>query len=279
MDPLARLLVARGVPFAAAQESLKRAMVAAARAAHPDGLAHRLVSRISTTTGINRREVTRLTLAEDAPAAPRRSVVAELFARWRTAPKYRDARGRPRSLPRQGDAPSFEALARSITQDVHPRSLLDELVRLGLATHDAARDVVVPSLAEFVPSADRARMLDFLANNVGDHLSAAVDNVLGPTSRHLERAVFAHGLSPESVAVAQAWMFEAWDRLLGELAPMLENLIAQDDADPARQTDQRFRAGLYAYAERDKASGPAPAPAENAGTEPAAKAARRTPRT
>ena len=36
-------------------------MVQAAQEAHPDGLPHRLVSRIATITGINRREVTRLT--------------------------------------------------------------------------------------------------------------------------------------------------------------------------------------------------------------------------
>jgi hypothetical protein len=276
MNPLARLLVARGVPFAAAQERLKRAMVEAARAAHPDGLPHRLVSRISTTTGINRREVTRLTQAHDAPPPPRRSVVAELFAHWRTAPGYRDARGRPRVLPRQGDAPSFEALARGVTQDVHPRSLLDELVRLGLATHDARTDKVVPSLAEFVPSADRARMLDFLANNVGDHLAAAVENVVGSTPRHLERAVFAHGLSPESVARAEAWVEDAWKRMLAELVPVIEKLIAEDDADPAREKNRRFRSGLYAYAALDEPAAAAPPPPNDP---PAARrAAAPTPR-
>ena len=258
MAPLARLLVARGVPFASAEECLKVAMVEAARDAHPDGLPHRLVSRISTATGINRREVTRLTRA-DMPTTPQRSTVAEIFARWCSARAYRDAHGQPRTLPRQGDAPSFEALARSITQDVHPRSLLDELVRLGLATHDAGHDTVTLALADFVPAVDRARMLEFLANNVGDHLAAAVDNVLGPEPVHLERAVFAHGLSPQSIARAEAWVGVTWKRLVAELVPILESLIAQDDADPKREKNRRFRTGLYAFAEIDKASGAAPA--------------------
>jgi hypothetical protein len=260
MAPLARLLVARGVPFAAAEERLKRAMVEAARAAHPGGLPHRLVSRIATTTGLSRREVTRLTRDQAPPASPR-SHVAQLFTRWRTARAYRDARGRPRTLARHGAAPSFEALARSVTQDVHPRSLLDELVRLGLACHDAESDTVSLALADFVPSADRTRMLDFLAHNVGDHLAAAVDNVTGPAPQHLERAVFAHGLSPQSLAVADAFVRETWSRLLAELAPLLEKLIGEDDADPARQTDRRLRVGLYAYAERDREAAPAPEPA------------------
>ena len=277
LAPLARLLVARGVPFAAAEESLKVAMIEAAREAHPDGLPHRLVSRISTTTGINRREVTRLTRSGERPAtAPHWTVSQLVFTRWRSAAEYLDAKGQPRALPRQGEAPSFESLARSVTQDVHPRSLLDELVRLGVARHDLGTDTVSISLTDFLPSTDRARMLDFLANNVGDHLCAAVENVVSPSPRHLERAVFAHGMSPESIAVAEAWVAETWKRMLAELTPLLERLIAQDDADPKREANRRFRAGMYVYTERDKPveAASAAAPASQGGTEPAAPRAK-----
>ncbi|MEP6503395.1 MAG: DUF6502 family protein [Betaproteobacteria bacterium] len=267
MLPLARLLVARGVPYAQAEESLKASMVEAAREAHPDGLPHRLVSRIATTTGINRREVTRLTRSETALAQPQRSAAAQLFTRWRTADPYRDAQGQPRALPRQGDAPSFDSLARSITQDVHPRSLLDELLRLGLVSHDAASDLVTLSLDAFVPSADRARMLEFLAHNVGDHLSAAVANVLGPAPRHLERAVFADGLSPVAIAAAEAWVADAWRGLLAGLVPVLETLIAAEAHQPASGRQQRFRAGLYAYTARDD-DAPSKPPAAEAQSTP-----------
>ena len=263
MLPLARLLVARGVPYAQAEESLKSAMVDAARDAHPSGLPHRLVSRIATTTGINRREVTRLTRAQSEPAPPQRSAAAEAFTRWRTASAYSDAQGRPRTLPRQGNAPSFESLARSVTQDVHPRSLLDELLRLGLASHDVEHDTVTLILDAFVPSTDRARMLEFLAHNVGDHLSAAVANVLGPTPRHLERAVFADGLSPVAVVAAEAWVADAWRDLLANLVPFLEKLLAAEAHEPASGRQERFRAGLYAYTAHDGGAPTKPeAPAE-----------------
>ena len=252
MQPLARLLVARGVPFAEAEESLKKAMVEAAREAHPDGLPHRLVSRISTTTGINRREVTRLTRQDDHPAEPQRSAAANTFMRWRSHPDYLDSHGEPRVLPRQGDAPSFESLARGVTQDVHPRSLLDELLRLGLARHDPQADSVALTLDAFVPSTDRVRMLEFLQHNVGDHLAAAVANVVGPAPRHLERAIFAHGLSHESVAAAEAWVAETWRNIATTLVPVLEKLVAADATRPDGEREQRFRAGLYAYTTREE---------------------------
>ena len=281
MLPLARLLVARGVPYAQAEESLKTAMVQAAREAHPDGLPHRLVSRIATTTGINRREVTRLTRFDSAPAEPQRSAAANTFMRWRTNPAYLDAQGRPLTLARQGDAPSFESLARGVTQDVHPRSLLDELLRLGLARHDADADSVALILDAFVPSTDRVRMLEFLAHNVGDHLSAAVANVLGPLPRHLERAVFADGLSSQAIASAEAWVADAWRDMAAALVPFIEKLIADEAHEPADARQQRFRAGLYAYTERDDGvpSKPAEPAAESTSAAPAARApAPRRPR-
>jgi hypothetical protein len=259
---LARLLVARGVPYAQAEESLKTAMVEAAREAHPDGLPHRLVSRIATTTGINRREVTRLTRFDSVAAEPQRSAAANTFMRWRTNPGYLDAQGRPLTLARQGEAPSFDSLARSVTQDVHPRSLLDELLRLGLARLDEA-DRVTLILDAFVPSTDRARMLEFLAHNVGDHLSAAVANVLGPAPRHLERAVFADGLSPNAIAAAEGWVADAWRDMAGALIPFIEKLIADEAHEPASMRQQRFRAGLYAYTERDDGA-PSKPPAPDA---------------
>ena len=82
LEPLAELAVQCGLPYAPVEELVRRAFVGAADAAHPDLLPHRKVSRISTTTGINRREVTRLlALIRDARTAqqlPRRTVARPL---------------------------------------------------------------------------------------------------------------------------------------------------------------------------------------------------------
>src|ERR1700712_3958885 len=53
-EPLAELSGARGLSYAAVEEIVKRSFVAAARAAQPEGAGARLVSRISTATGLNR---------------------------------------------------------------------------------------------------------------------------------------------------------------------------------------------------------------------------------
>jgi hypothetical protein len=248
LAPLAQLAVAKGMPCAVVEDRLRQAFVRAARDAHPNLLPHRMVSRIATATGLSRREVTRLMLPEAAPPR-RRPVAAEVFALWASDPRYADGRGRPRKLPRQGDAPSFESLAQSVTRDVHPRSLLDELLRLGLAVHDAADDSVALAHDAFVPRGDTERMLGFLGQNVGDHLGAAVDNVLGDGHQHFEQAVFADELSPQSVRAVRESIDEHWRALSGALVPRLTSLIDADQA-AGRPQDQRLRIGLFSYSER-----------------------------
>lgn len=262
LQPLARLAVARGVPFAEVEGLLKQAFVQAAADAHPGGLPHRKVSRISTATGINRREVSRLTQQAAAPAAPARSLPSEVFARWMSDRRYRHRDGRPRELPRQGPRPSFETLAQEVTRDVHPRSLLDELLRLKLATLDEATDTVALSREAFVPSGDDRRMLGFLGDNVGDHLGAAVDNVLGGDRRHFEQSIFADGLSDETMAWIRQAITAQWKQMLASLVPELESRLDADEqaAAAAPAARRRVRVGLYTFEAAD-AAGPAPAAA------------------
>jgi len=246
LEPVAALAVAKGVPYAAVESIVKGAVVAAAHAAHPGLPEHRRVSRISASTGINRREVTRLTQTKAAPRAAPRSLATEVFARWRSSPQYRSRNGRPLVLPRQGPAPSFETLAQSVTRDKHPRSLLEELVRLQLVTLDSKADTVALAREAFVPRGDTARMLGFLGANVGDHVSAAVANVLGDGTQHFEQAIFADELSEHSLEAVRKVVSAQWQVLLKATVPALEKLIEADRA-KGRKQDRRLRIGLYTY--------------------------------
>ncbi len=226
LEPLAQLCVGKGVPIQAAEEQLRRAFVKAARQACDGANPQRLNSRISALTGLTRREVTRIeALAE--PARPTtRSALTE--------------------LARQGDEPSFESLAASVTRDVHPRSLLEALCRLGLAEQDATRDTVRLSARAFVPRDQWAQMVGFLGDNVGDHLRAAVTNVLGQGNEHFEQSLYADELSSQSLQMARSIVSDQWQRLMTEVVPQLEALM-QADALAKRPQDQCLRLGLYSW--------------------------------
>jgi hypothetical protein len=224
----------------------RQSFVKAAKDACEPGNADRLTSRISTMTGITRREVSKIVAVPDRPLPATRSPATEVLTRWLSLAEYTDRQGHPLTLRRVGAAPSFEALAGSVTRDVHHRSLMTELIRLGIARHDDAADTITLLLEAFVPRADWAQMLGFLGSNVGDHLRAAVTNVLGTGSEHFEQALLADEMSVESVGKARHLIAEQWRRLMTTLGPELQGLI-DEDAKHQRAQDQALRIGLYSF--------------------------------
>ena len=256
IEPMATLAVAQGAPLAAVQDLVKMAFVDAAQRAHPALPAHGAVSRISTVTGLHRREVARLMQLDRKAVPTRRSPAAQVFTRWQSDPALKNRHGDPMALSRQGTSPSFESLVQAVTRDVHPRSLLDELCRLGLARLEGETVHLVDD-AVFVPEGDAARMLAYLGSNVGDHLRAAVANVVSDKPPHFEQAVSADGLSPESLQAFEQIVRTQWRALLAATAPALQQMIDADRA-AGRADDGRVRLGLYSYSERPPAAATPP---------------------
>jgi hypothetical protein len=254
LAPLAQLMVAQGVTYAQVDEMLRLAVVQAAHAAHPGLPEHRRASRVSATTGLHRREVQRLlqVAASPQPAAPPRSPALEVFAHWLTSAGYHETKGRrkgePLALPRAGNAPSFQSLAQEVTRDVHPRALLEELLRLKLVHLDEAQDVVsVTERLGYTPKGDRAGLLRYLGLNVGDHLQATVNNVLGRKPDHVEQSLAADGLSADSLTQIRQALRAQWQRVSQELVPVVEGLIEADEQRADGEPRYRVRLGIYGY--------------------------------
>jgi hypothetical protein len=191
---------------------------------------------VSLLTGLQRRDVDRLRNLPDA-APPRPNHLARLVALWADEPGYDGA-----DLPRRGPAPSFEALALRIRRDVHPRSLADQLVEAGTVA-ELAEDRLRLLRRFHQPLAGSEAQLDYLARNVGDHLSAAVGNVTLPQPRFLERAVHYNGLSAASVEAVEAqWRADA------EAALAAANRLAMA-AQQREPGTHRLRAGVYFFEE------------------------------
>jgi hypothetical protein len=156
----------------------------------------------------------------------------------------------PLALPRRGPAPSFEALAGSITRDVHSRSLLDELIRLELVAWHEGSDRVEVRREAFAPRDDLVRMLGYLGANVGDHLKSAVHNVLGGQPPQFEQAMFADGLSAESLSAVRQLVVAQWQTMARFLIPELQRRVDADitpEGQPARPGHVRI--GLYLHAD------------------------------
>jgi hypothetical protein len=261
LSPLAQLCLARGLNIQSVEEQIRLVFVGAARRAHTQTGGTPNASRISTATGLTRREVTRLLNQPVAGEVQRPSPVIQLFTRWLSDAQWCDKHKQPRKLVRQGASDSFDCLAQSVTRDVHPRTLLEELCRLGLASHNTEKDTVQLQTAAFVPRGDWSRMLDFLGQNVGDHLSAATANVLGDGQQHFEQAIHADELSEASMQEIRGLVSQAWNQLLQSMVPRIEALIEADRV-AGRLSDQKVRIGLFTWSEQIPSQNPVQPPSK-----------------
>jgi hypothetical protein len=258
LAPLLPLLLREGVTFQRLVVALKQALLEEAPAVLLDSGVRVSDSSVSTLTGIHRKDVREWRSAgRPRPQAKTFGAVMNAFTRWSTDPDYCDARGRPRVLVRKGGAGSFEALAASVSNDVRPRTVLQELLRLGVAelvagASDDAEDRVRLLLGAFVPREGTPEMLQLLSDNVSDHLAAAVQNVLGAKPPMLEQSIYADGLRLQSVERMHALARKIWQTAFPEI---VRRATAQREED-AGQTgaDQRIRIGMYFYHESDPQS-------------------------
>jgi hypothetical protein len=257
LRPMVRLALAHGLKHAQMESVLRNLLLdEARRQLVQQGIGRPNISQLSTLTGLNRKEITaRVRASGDDPGPPVLSPATLVFTRWLQMATDEPAL---RRLPikAQDGKPAFESLARESTRgNVHHRSVLDDLIRLGMVAE--VGDQVELTAEGFIPANDLQGMLEFVAQNGRDHLQAAVNNTLGDGPRMLERAVFADGLSAEECERVQLLTREAWAEMHHRLVDELHRGVAQSGPDASH----RIKIGIYVLHEdtRDTSTPPAPA--------------------
>lgn len=199
LRPLVRLLIARGISFPLLMDRLRRLYVEVAASDFPLDGKDQTVSRLSLLTGVHRKEVKRLREAPTTEAAapvPSTSPAAHLIGLWLAGGTTADGDGMPRPLPRlaEPDQPSFQTLAETVSRDLRPRAILDELVRRGICRIDADDRVHLDPSA-MVPQDGQTEKLHYFGMNLYDHMAASVQNLMGDGSPQFDRATFYDGLT------------------------------------------------------------------------------------
>lgn len=251
MAPLVDWLLHEGVTYPRFANALKQTFLDAAPGVLEASSTKVNHSSISALTGVHRKDVREWrAVGRPLPQAKTLGAVMEVFARWSNDPAYCDPSGQPRLLVLGGGPGSFESLAASVTNDVHPHTLLRELIRLGIACRadadaGAGGDRLRLCTEAFVPREGAAEMLQLFSDNVADHLAAATHNLVKSGIPMLEQSVFADDLRPESVAVMNALARQLWIRAFHEV---VRNATALSDQDRGQDgADQRVRIGMYFY--------------------------------
>jgi len=260
LAPVATWLLRSGVSYGALASALKSVFVEAAEAELQRAGTAPTYSALSVLSGVHRKDVRALREAAVEPGqVPVRGVplASQVYTRWLSVKRYRGRDGQPRALPRSGPGVTFETLAREVSVDVHPRTVMEELMRLGLV--EAEGELLVPQAASFVPSQRRDELTCLFAANAGDHIAAAVHNLTTDAPRYLEQSVFADGLGPQSVAELHEMARELWRKSFQDMVAAAHERVQRDEG-LAPEEQQRMRFGIYFYGEGQAGAEPADRP-------------------
>lgn len=251
LRPLIRMLLKQGVAYPLFIELVKSSYVQVAE----QSIGHAKTptdSLISVQTGLNRKEVKRLRNLDNDPELSAKfkqaGIGAQIVSIWLSQPSLLDPKGQPKPLARvelESQIMSFEGLVRSVTKDVHPRSILDDWLARGFARLDENDQVHLTQTA-YVPSEDQDEKLFFAQKNLTAHLNAVAHNLETDTDQPVmfERAVYYNKLSSESIQILDDWSRQASMKLLSDF-----NLKAQALAENEKPTDELHVAhlGVYLY--------------------------------
>ena len=251
--PLVRAMLTRGLHYPAVAEMLKSLFVEVADREFELDTKRQTDSRVSLLTGVHRKDVKRLrhALPEEKAAMPADvSLSAQVIAAWNANPAFVDEEGIPKPLARfaqDGGERSFEALVKGISTDMHPRAILDEWLRGGIATINEQNEVCLQADA-FIPEEGYAEKMFYFGHNLHDHAAATVHNITGGRPPMFERCVHYDGLDASAVEQISETAVKAGMRALRTINTRAAvALAAARDTHSSRPTRMTF--GIYFYQE------------------------------
>ena len=252
---LVRIMMRYGMPYEGFADLAKRVYIEVAQKDFAIPGRKQSVSRISTLTGIYRREVSRiidLPEVDDSELTARHNRAARVIGGWLQDPDYMDADGQALDLDTAGDKPSFSHLVRKYSGDIPVRAILDELIRVGAVDQDSDGKIHLLSRA-YVPRHGEADMLALLGTDVTDLIKTIDHNLQHADSdSRLQLKVAYDNLPEEAVREFQSLAGKRGRDLLEEFNTWL---AARDrDTSPDCEGTGRVRAGFGVYYFEDESS-------------------------
>jgi hypothetical protein len=256
LHPLVRILLRHGVSYGEFSDSVRGAYLDIARAELvPPGRPH-TDSRLSILTGITKEEVHRIrALDEKDESEVGLNRIARVLQGWSQDPEYLGPYGLPLEIPLLGDGISFEQLVKTYADDVTPRALLEELVRVNAALE--TDDGYVRLLNRtYLPTPLDPVGLERLGNVVNYFIDTVDFNLQKKKQgegRFERYAITMEGLSPLA--------FQAFDELIREkgqeLLEILDDWLGQNETKGGHKLPPtqsiRTGVGIFHFIEKDPA--------------------------
>jgi hypothetical protein len=250
LKPLARIALKHSISYGPFSEVVKQAFVQAAYADFAIENRKQTISRVAVLTGLTRKVVKRIKEGTAAPSyqlARRYNRAARVIAGWRRDSIFLTHRGNPADLPFacEDDQVSFSMLARYYSGDIHPRAILDELLRIEAVTKLANGHIRLQKEI-YLPHTDKEMKLNilgtdvaYLINTIGHNLEAR------PAEVFVQRKVLYDNLPEESLSAIKRHVALHAQKLTDHFDKYLSEM--DRDTNPNVEGSGRYTTGVGIY--------------------------------
>jgi Family of unknown function (DUF6502) len=262
LAPLIRLWLGNGIGFTEISKVLRSGFIDLAEKELEVSRRKATDAAISLLSGVHRKEVKSHRSERELPLASvenkELSYAEQVFTKWATDAAYLTTEGKPANLPLSGAAPSFEALVGSVTKDFSKRTVLDELLRLGLVTE--IDDVVAPQSEAMVPKSGALDLAKYFHQHIHDHLAAGAANLLAvgkdEKAPFLEHSMYVNGISDASIDMLSHLAKTQWKQVFDSSVNAAQQRY---EIDRHHDHQGRLRFGVYVYSEPSRPNPLSPA--------------------
>jgi Family of unknown function (DUF6502) len=265
LRPIVRQLIAYGVTYPAFNRIVRELYIEVADQQFALPFKRQTDSRVSLVTGINRKEVSQLRRRRKAAKAAAQvesvevedTIMTHIIGRWMAGPPYADAAGHPLQLPYEAPprSASFARLVREIGADVPVRSVLDELLHVGVVELLPDGDVCL-RLEAHIPAADAEGKLALLGSDPAEVFSTIIHNIERPDAARLQRKVVYDNIGADALPALSAAAREIGEEFIRRANALLASY--DRDRNPDAPGGRRARVVLGAYYFEDEAAPSAP---------------------
>ena len=202
LKPLVRIMLRNNIPFGAFSDLARRAYVEVATDDFKVESRKQSNSRISTITGLSRKEVKRLQELEeenDDELIQKYNRAARVVYGWVHDDHYQSASKEAKSLVFDGEDLSFSELVKTYSGDIPPRAVLDELCRVGVVEIDSTERIHLLSRA-YIPKDGVNEKIRYLGTDISGLINTMDRNIYQTElSPFFQRKVFYDNLPDDVV--------------------------------------------------------------------------------
>jgi Family of unknown function (DUF6502) len=244
LRPILRLAIKSGLRYAELDDILRSVLFDEAR--NECSTSKRInASALALMTGLHRKEISsRLIRDEGGNLAVEKSLrdrpmASQVFEHWARKAQRNPSYQTLLSADSSDRAESFVKMAKRVVTDVHPRAILDELIRLGLVSEKDGEASLLTDT--FTPPGAADDRIPLMIDNASAHLRTCAQNSMGAHPPQLEQAIWGRGVSLKDAVEIETLARKNWKRAHKELF----DAIARAPEAPESQERYEVRIGMY----------------------------------